>query len=189
MAPSFLILHGIENYRPPQHWQFLLAADLTRAGHAVSYPQLPTPDAPKLDDWLQALCSEVAGMADGPHIVICHSLACLLWLHAAHRHAIPTVDRVLLVAPPASANVPDAGASFRLEAIDVAAVRSSAAGEIAIVCSDADPYNPMGAQGLYGDPLGITATVLPGAGHITPDSGYGHWPFAIQWCLPADRGR
>jgi hypothetical protein len=127
---------------------------------------------------------ELAVVADGPRTVVCHSLACMLWFHAAHLGLFPAVDRVLLVAPPASGNVPDSGASFRLDTIDEKPIRSSAATEIAIVCSDADPFNPVGAQALYGDVLGVTATVIPGAGHITPDSGYGHWPFAVRWCLP-----
>jgi uncharacterized protein len=183
VAPSVLILHGLENHRPPQHWQFLLAADLVEAGHDVRYPALPQPDAPQLEDWLRALGSELAAMSDGPRWVICHSLACLLWFHAAQRGLVPAVDRLLLVAPPASADVPDSGASFRLDTIDGPAIRASSVAEVAIVCSDADPYNQAGAQALYGDPLGVTATVLGGAGHITPDSGYGHWPFALSWCL------
>ena len=55
--------------------------------------------------------------------------------------------------------------------------------ELAIFCSDADPYNPVGAQTLYADPLGITPTIIPGAGHITPDSGFGRWRMAEAWCL------
>ena len=43
---SFLILHGLENHRPPDHWQFWLAARLVGHGHRVLYPGLPTPDHP-----------------------------------------------------------------------------------------------------------------------------------------------
>jgi hypothetical protein len=32
MATGFLILHGVENHRPPEHWQFLLAAQLVEHG-------------------------------------------------------------------------------------------------------------------------------------------------------------
>lgn len=45
---------------------------------------------------------------------------------------------------------------------DADAVQASVDGEIAFACSDADPYNPAGAQVLYGDTLGITATVVEG---------------------------
>jgi predicted alpha/beta hydrolase family esterase len=72
-------------------------------------------------------------------------------------------------------------ASFRIVDLDIAAVQRSARCELTIVCSDADPYNPVGAQALYGDRLGILVTVIPGAGHITPASGYGRWPWLKNW--------
>jgi predicted alpha/beta hydrolase family esterase len=146
VTSSILILHGIENRRPPQHWQFQLAADLARQGLDVRYPDLPAPDAPVLTDWLSALDSELSAMTASSKVVVCHSLACLLWLHASQRRVRTVVDRVLLVAPPASDKVPASGSSFRLDAFNASAVRASARTEIAIVGSDADPYNPAGAK-------------------------------------------
>ncbi len=182
---SFLILHGIENHRPPEHWQFLLAAELVERGHEVRYPALPEPDAPQLERWLDVLDEELAALGGQQRVVVCHSLACLLWFRASERGLTTAgpVDRLLLVSPPASESVPDGGASFRLEGFDADAVRASVDGEIAIACSDDDPYNPAGAQALYGEPLGVTATVFKGAGHITPETGFGRWPFASDWCL------
>ncbi len=142
MASGFLILHGIENHRPPGHWQFLLAARLVELG-----------------------------------------LACLLWFRAAPELGDDErIERLLLVSPPSSDRVPTAGASFRLGEFDAHAVSTSVRGEIAIFCSDADPYNPSGAQALYGDALGVTPVVFSGAGHITPESGYGPWSAAEDWC-------
>jgi predicted alpha/beta hydrolase family esterase len=131
------------------------------------------------------LDEELAALGGEQRVVVCHSLACLLWFRAAERGqwAAAPADRLLLVSPPASECVPDAGASFRLDVFDADAVQASVDGEIAIACSDADPYNPAGAKVLYGDTLGITATVVEGAGHITPDTGFGRWPFASEWCL------
>ena len=187
-ATSFLILHGIEHHRPPEHWQFLLAAQLVERGHEVRYPALPEPDAPKLDQWLSVLEGELAALAGQQRVAVCHSLACLLWFHFARRAPRHTVDRLLLVSPRAPECVPDSGASFRLEWLDANMVRSSVDGEIAIACSDADPYNPAGAQSMYGDPLGVVATVIQGAGHITPDNGFGPWPFAVTWSLDSRQG-
>lgn len=183
--PGFLILHGLENHRPPQHWQFQLAAELVRRGHDVRYPGLPNPDAPQLDEWLAVLDDELASLAGGELTVVCHSLACLLWCHAAAGKPSAQTDRLMLVSPPDSRAVPEAGASFRLQRFDPEALRRSARGELAIVCSDADPYNPPGAQALYGDPLGVQATIISGGGHITPDDGYGRWPLVEDWCLAA----
>ncbi|MGO9971906.1 MAG: RBBP9/YdeN family alpha/beta hydrolase [Solirubrobacteraceae bacterium] len=181
---GFLILHGIENHRPPLHWQFQLAAELARHGHEVRYPDLPHPDAPQLDAWLRALGDELALLSEGELVVVCHSLACLLWFHAAGTIAA-RADRVMVVSPPDSDEVPHAGASFRLEHFTEEPVLVSDRRELAIVCSDADPYNPLGAQALYGDPLGIDATIISGGGHITPADGYGRWPLVEDWCLAA----
>jgi hypothetical protein len=136
-----------------------------------------------LDSWLSVLAEELNALTGHQRAVICHSLACLLWFHAAscRLEAGWPVDRVLLVSPPDSAQLPDEAASFRIAQLDVVAVQRSARSELAIVCSDADPYNPAGAQALYGDQLGIRATVIPGAGHITPASGYGRWAWAEKW--------
>lgn len=180
---SFLILHGIANERPPEHWEFQLAAELVRQGHGVRYPGLPDPHSPSLDTWLSVLDDELHAMTGEERTVICHSLACLLWFHASVRglSARLPVDRVLLVSPPDSAWVPEAGASFRITELATEAVRQSASNELAMACSDADPYNPTGAQVLYGERLGIDATVIQGGGHITPTTGYGRWPWVEQW--------
>jgi predicted alpha/beta hydrolase family esterase len=156
LTTSFLILHGLDNHRPPDHWQFLLAAQLVERAHDVRYPQMPEPGAPELEQWLSTLQLELGALGGQEQVVVvCHSLACLLWFHAAARGIGPPVARLLLVSPPASEDVPDSGASFRLNRFDNDAVRSSVSGEIAIACSDSDPYNLVGAQS----------------------------PFATAWCL------
>src|SRR5579863_3963458 len=178
--PSFLLLHGISSRRPPEHWQFWLAAVLAADGHQVLYPGLPFPDTPSFDEWDAALADqlEVLGADGEERVVICHSLSCLLWLKSASTLAGDprlVVDRLLLVSPPESSRVPEDGASFRLRDLDATAVRRSAA-KIRIVCSDNDPFNPVGGNKLYGEPLGVETTVITGAGHITPSTGYGPWP-------------
>jgi hypothetical protein len=183
VTASFLILHGIANARPPEHWQFWLAARLAERGHQVLYPSLPDADAPTFDGWSRVLRDQLARLEGSERVVVCHSLSCLLWFRvAASLGEDDRVDRLLLVSPPASEQVPEEGADLRLREFDPEPVRTSARGEIRIVCSDADPYNPAGAQELYAAPLGITADVLPGAEHITPSSGFGPWPFAEEWC-------
>jgi predicted alpha/beta hydrolase family esterase len=196
MSTSFLILHGLENHRPPEHWQFWLAEQLRGTGAQVRYPGLPEPDAPDYAEWHATLLRELGALAGDERVVVCHSLACLLWLRAATGlDDALRPDRVLLVAPPASDAVPDTAASFRLsdstgsadapgpESFDAAAVHASARSSVRLVGSDADDYDPVGIQTQFGDPLGAVADVIPGAGHVNPDSGYGPWPAVLAWCL------
>jgi predicted alpha/beta hydrolase family esterase len=182
---SFLLLHGWQNRRPPGHWHHWLAAELAAAGRHVTYPQLPEPDEPVLADWLAALRTHLGELPVGDRTVVCHSLGCLLWLHAAASGQVPLpVDRVLLVAPPGPdvvAGIPEI-AGFHPP--DVTGGRLDAAAlHTRLVCSDNDPYCPAGAAGDYGVPLGIPTTILDGAGHLDMDAGYGPWPSIRDWCL------
>ena len=180
---GFLILHGLANHRPPAHWQHRLASRLRARGEVVAYPALPDPDAPRLAAWEAALAERLDALAGRERVVICHSLACLLWLRAGPAAAGPAgVARLLLVSPPASERVPDAGAEFRLAGLDGAAVRAGVASPIRVACSDGDPYAPPGTAEAYAEALGAQLDVIPGAGHITPGDGYGRWPSVEEWC-------
>ena len=77
--------------------------------------------------------------------MLCHSLACLLWMHHVAGGGRPA-SRVLLVAPPSEAGAPEELSSFfPVPAVSVPDAR--------LVCSDNDPYCPEGAVSLYGDPV------------------------------------
>ncbi|MFC8242477.1 RBBP9/YdeN family alpha/beta hydrolase [Streptomyces chartreusis] len=185
---AYLILHGWQNHRPEEHWQHWLADRLTDLGHQVTYPQLPDPDDPDPEVWLEELARHLAGLDPGAErIVVAHSLSAVLWLHAVAR-AMPgldAVDRVLLVAPP-SARVlsghPEV-ASFALPPLEF-----TLPGPTRLVAGDDDPYCTEGADTVYGTPLALPTDILPGAAHLDLDAGYGPWPAVLDWCLdPAAR--
>jgi hypothetical protein len=175
---AFLILHGWQG-SGPDHWQTWLAERLRADGHDVRYPDLPDADDPHLEAWLATLEAERA--AHDPATVVCHSLACCLWLHHMARGAEPA-DRVLLVAPPCLDPAPPEFASF------FPVPRDPSLGVNArLVCTDNDPFCAS-AAGVYGVRLGIEIDVLPGAGHINPDAGFGPWPAVLAWCYGANQG-
>lgn len=183
---SFLILHGVENRRPEGHWQHELAMGLRERGEQVFYPQLPDTDQPSLAAWTEAIRAELALMR-GEKVVVCHSLASAAWMRFAATDPAPA-DRVLLVSPPGPAAFEwDVIAEFTTVGLDLASLQL-ANGPTRLACSDADPYCVEGAAEHYGRPLGCEVDVIPGAGHIALDEGYGPWPAALNWCLdPAVR--
>jgi uncharacterized protein len=56
------------------------------------------------------------------------------------------------------------------------------------VTSDADPYCPGGGVERYAEPLGVPYDLLPGAGHINTDAGFGPWPAVEAWCYGENQG-
>ena len=169
----FLILHGWLG-NGPEHWQRWLTQRLRDAGETVSYPALPDPERPRPGAWLAAVDAELDRLP-GPPVVLCHSLACLLWLHHADR--APAPGRALLVAPPsATTGIEELEPFFPAPAGPVLAPGSR------VVCSDDDPYCPEGAASVYGR-LGVPVDVVPGGGHLNADTGYGPWPEVEAWSL------
>jgi len=182
----FLVLHGLGNHRPQEHWQWWLVEQLRWRGEQVLYPQLPDPDLPDLTRWLDLLVGEYAQLGDGERVVVCHSLACALWYQASERGLVrPPADRVLLVAPPGPSVLAEAAtAAFAPREWNTEALHSSSRAPIRLVASDIDPYCPEGPAAIvYGQTLGIEADTIPGAGHLTPADGYGSWPDVLTWCL------
>lgn len=180
---AYLILHGWQNHRPPEHWQHWLAGRLTALGHRVGYPQLPDADDPDLDVWLGELARHLEEL-NGPEerVVVAHSLSAVLWLHAAARGMKQQryADRVLLVSPPSGpvlARYPEV-AAFAPPALDF-----TLPGKTRLVAGDDDPYCPGGADTVFGEPLSIPADILPGAAHLDLDAGYGPWPAVLDWCV------
>jgi predicted alpha/beta hydrolase family esterase len=180
-ARSFLILHGWQS-SGPGHWQTWLAARLRAAGEHVAYPDLPDADAPTLDAWLATLAGELRALP-GERTVVCHSLACILWLH--HAASEPGEEgraaRVLLVAPPSPEIELSELRIFFPVPLDREAVHA-AANETALVCADDDPYCPEGAATRYGEPLALPTEIVPGGGHLNTDAGFGPWPDLEAWC-------
>jgi uncharacterized protein len=173
----FLILHGYAG-SGPGHWQPWLAERLSDAGHDTCFPQLPDPDRPRLDAWLETL----APLRRPGDVVVCHSAACALWLHHRARGG-PPAECVLLVAPPHPEPMMEELASFFPVPLEPRLAR-----EARVVVSDADPYCPRGGIERYAEPLGAPVNVLAGAGHINPESGYGPWPAVEAWCYGENQG-
>lgn len=195
MAEQYLILHGWENRRPAGHWQRWLADELESRGAVVRYPQLPEPDVPVLDDWIDALESELRGTDPASLTVVAHSLGCLLWLAYAARRAsgvdgveVPLARRLVLVAPPAGnvvRGIPEIAAfAPTLDCAAAATALAASASERGIVVAGTnDPFCPEGAEHAYARPLDLDFVPVEGGGHLTIDDGYGPFPLVLDLAL------
>jgi serine hydrolase len=183
----FLVLHGVENWRPREHWQWWLVEQLRRRGEQVLYPQFPSPSSPALDEWLAVLHGELDQLGAGERIVVAHSCGVALWLLAAPEiTAQERVHRVALIAPPGPSAFTAPYRAFLPVGLDQAAVATASERHPFVVSSDNDPYCPEGVEAyrsIYTDALGLEHHVIPGSGHIAVADGYGPWPTMLDWCL------
>ena len=108
MNKRVLILHGLGGSDYP-HWQSCLAADLIKQNATVSFPSFQNRDNPQLEQWKENLKKEINHF--NPDIVICHSLANVLWFHTCDELDIE-LEKLMLVAPVSRNRVVEAAKTF-----------------------------------------------------------------------------
>lgn len=171
-----LMLHGWGGSDDP-HWQAWLSGEIVKNYGMVIFPLLDNPHFPSKNRWMKqakALLDEYK-----PDVVICHSLANILWFHLCHEGVIGSVKRLLLVAPPSlHCTLETLKTFFPLEA-----PANLFADEVLLVTSDNDPYmTPNEAHALQ-KALGVEMKVIDNGGHINTASGFGEWPWVKEWVL------
>ena len=163
-----------------------MATALRQQGHIVAYPQFPNTDEPKLEEWQELLGAELDILGEiesGETVVIGHSLGCINWIQGAASGLIKKpVERVLLVAPADPRMLGEVeGLNVDLNNPAVTAALHASTASLTVLASDKDKWTPRGIQATFGDPLGVTPVVIPGAGHLSLDDGFGFWPGVINW--------
>lgn len=169
-----LILHGWGGSDFP-HWQSWLAGELARDYGNVCFPLLGNPHFPNKSKQMRQIKSILSEYK--PNIVICHSLASVLWLHLCNELQIDPVDELLLVAPPSNT----CGIEMIRKFFPYTAPSSLFAKNALLVTSSNDPYMQEEEARALQKELGIDMMILENAGHINDQSGFGEWHWVLNW--------
>ncbi|MEN5387341.1 alpha/beta hydrolase [Aliarcobacter skirrowii] len=177
MSKRVLILHGLSGSNFP-HWQAHLASDLIKESYIVSFPELPNKNNPSLQEWKNFLKEEIKHFK--PDIVVCHSLANILWFHTCDELDIK-LDKLMLVAPVRNKPLEEAKSFFPYPI-----AKELKAKEIIIAASTNDPYMSLEEAIELQSKLNVGMKIMEDAGHINPSSGYGKLDCALDWIKRVD---
>ncbi len=178
-----VIVYGYEG-SGPGHWQRWLQEQLRQSGVPVAFPELPDADAPRKDAWVSAL-RELVDAAALPVTFVCHSLGCWAVDHLLAERGGANIHAVLLVAPPSPFLLFEPVESF-LPPPRPREVWAPLAARSLVVGSDDDEFTSKGEFVQISQQLGLPFHFVAGAGHINIASGYGPWPFALEWLRAVD---
>lgn len=177
MSKRVLILHGLGGSDFP-HWQAQLSSDLIKENYIVSFPAFPSRDNPKLQEWKEFLKKEVEHFR--PNIVVCHSLANILWFHTCDELDIK-FDKLMLVAPVRNQVLEEAKTFFPYPI-----AKDLKAREIIMAASTNDPYMSLEEAIELQSKLNIGMKIMENAGHINAASGFGKLDCALDWIKRVD---
>lgn len=163
----------------PGHWQRWLFDQLRSRGRPVAFPDLPDPTAPKKDVWVAEL-ARLVDAAIAPVTFVCHSLGCWAVDHLLAERGSEGVQAALLVSPPSPFLIFEPVESF-LPPPRQREAWASLASQSLLIGSDDDDFTSVDEFAEIAGALGIGHEILSAAGHINVASGYGEWPFALEW--------
>jgi predicted alpha/beta hydrolase family esterase len=173
MSPKVLLLHGWGGSNSP-HWQSWLAGEIAKEYGCVSFLEFSDYDFPKLDVWKKELKIHLKEFK--PDIIVCHSLANILWFHLCNEGNISEVKKLFLVAPPSLDCKIEELRSF----FPIVAPKNLYAKETLLITSTNDPYLSENEAKELQKSLGVPMEVIQNGGHINADSGYGAWPWILE---------
>jgi predicted alpha/beta hydrolase family esterase len=164
--PAVLIIPGLHG-SGPRHWQ----SEWERRDPRRCRVLQRSWDEPRRAAWTEALDRQLAACAE-PAVLVAHSLGCAAVAHLPRR-ATARVRAALLVAPCdvdfAERLLPSVRdfAPLPLERLPFASV---------VVASTNDPYLELRRARRLAATWGSKLVVLPDAGHINVEAGFGPWP-------------
>jgi predicted alpha/beta hydrolase family esterase len=190
-VPRAFIIHGYQSY-PEEAWLPWLKRELEKRGYAVWLPAMPSPNEPRIAEWIGFL-QRLVGEPDDKTVLVGHSLgtqAVLRYLEILGK-AGKSVGKTVLVAgmyppgmSPGEADSQTGGDKvlqpWLTSAVDPEKV-GSAAGKCTVILSDNDPFIPFDkAKASFEATLRPTIVVEHGKGHFNEDDKLDELPSALE---------
>jgi len=175
---TVLIIHGLGGHAGI-HWQQWLHDELEGQGHKVLMPDMPEPDHPDRNAWLETIKTALQGVNLGQLTIVGHSLGATAALDFIEQAGGQT-NRLLAVAGFArdyGAKINSYFLSERL--VDFESVREKLRWAAAIY-GDNDPYVPQAELKYVADSLGVRPVIIPDGGHLNSEAGFTEFPQLIE---------
>ncbi len=175
---TVLIIHGLGGH-VGIHWQQWLHDELEGQGHKILMPEMPGPEHPDRQTWLETVKTTVEGVNLGQLTIVGHSLGATAALDFIEQ-ADGQVNRFLSVAGFAR----DYGAGLNSyflgeRLIDFESVRQKLRWA-AVIYGDNDPYVPQAELKYVADALGVQPVIIPDGGHLNSEAGFTEFPQLIE---------
>ncbi len=183
------IIHGWEGH-PGEGWLPWLKKELENRGFAVSVPQMPDTNKPRIEKWIPAL-AELVGRADEQTYFVGHSMG--VQAIARYIETLPEGVKVggavfvagffkRLTGLEDDMEVQATDRHWLDAPINFDKIKSHLPKSIAIF-SDNDPYVPLDNQDDFRDKLGSKIIIEHNMRHFSGDHGVTELPIALQALL------
>lgn len=182
-----IVVHGWDG-SPGEGWFPWLKDELKQKKIEVKIPEMPEPDFPKIQPWVDKLKLAV-GNVDEEMVFVGHSIGCQAILrYLASLPEGTRVNKVILVAPWTRLNEEtladedtfEVAGPWMSKEIDWDSVRSKAL-EFVAIFSKTDPYVPISEREIFQKELDAEIILMEGPGHLGGEDGLEELPQILEY--------
>lgn len=175
---TVLIIHGIGGHAGI-HWQQWLNYELTKLGCTVSMPEMPNPNKPDRQTWLNTIIEVTKNIDKSELIIIGHSLGVTTALDF-----IEQLNQKIYGFISVSGFAEDYGAELngyflKQKHIDFEEVKNNLSWS-EVIYGDDDPYVTQKALRYVADSLGAEPIAIKDGGHLNTETGYIKFPELLE---------
>ncbi len=176
---KIFIIHGFEG-NPSEGWFPWLKEELEKLGCRVFVPQLPNPENPELQGWLDAFEEYIPQLENS--VVVGHSLGVAFLLSVIERLNKPVKAAFFVAGFTAPLNDPEFDefiGTFVGRQFEWNKIRRNCK-KFYVITSDNDSYVPLEQGRNLAKNLKAELIILKNAGHINKEAGYTKFDFLLE---------
>lgn len=172
------IIHGFEG-SPNGGWRPYLMRELDKEKIYTCSLSMASPEAPKLEEWLEEIKRHVDRNKSDEVYLVGHSLGGTAILRYIEKYSSNNLKGIVCVSAPCHQNSNDKIIEFLASDFDWKKMKNKA-DKVAVIHGDDDPLVPVSDAHEIARELGGKLTIIPNGKHLNGSAGFVELPEALK---------
>lgn len=177
-SKKVFIVHGFEG-SPNGGWRPYLMRELEKQDIYACSLSMPSPDAPKLDEWLGEIKRHVDMNKNDDIYLVGHSLGGTAILRYLEVYTSPNIKGVITVSAPCSQTANEKIRSFLFDDFDWLKIKNKVS-KVTVIHGDDDPVVSVSNAQTIAQELGGKLILVPNGRHLNGSAGFVELPEALM---------
>jgi len=172
------IIHGFQG-APNGGWRPYLMRELEKHDIYACSLSMPSPEAPKLDEWLEEIKHYVDINKNDEIYLVGHSLGGTAILRYLEKYTLSNIKGVILVSAPCNQNTHEKIRDFLSNDFDWIKMKNKVS-RVVVIHGDDDPLVPISEAQKISQELKGELVIVPSGKHLNESAGFTELPEALS---------
>lgn len=175
--PQIFLIHGFEG-APNGGWRPYLMRELEKQDIYACSLSMPSPEAPKIDEWLEEIKRHIDRNQDNDIYLVGHSLGGTAVLRYLEKYTSPNLKGAVIVSAPCFQNTNEKTRDFLSSDFDWLKMKNKIS-KVVVIQGNDDPLVPVSDAQKIAQELDGELILIPNGKHLNGSAGFIELPEAL----------